>query len=243
MKEKTILIVLGVLLLIGIGYWFLIGRGDRVETVSVSELKAAYEKMHMETDEVESYILELRILGTVDEERFNERVRFRNYMNEKIEVTVRYETTPERGQGRDRDRDAEEVINEEIYYLVDDVVYAENEEGEYEKKLTPFRYRDVNIYLTALVNLKESVDYEIETMGADEFYLYDVLVAKEAVQDILDSVLIDYEIKEDVETTIYLDDEGRVYRIVYETEDLKIYAFYAAINKIPDFTLPLMLGE
>jgi len=133
---KYILGGLGLVLLIGGGYWFLSDRdSDQEKTIPGNiDLVEGYDKMHVGEDGINGYILQLNIFGRVDGEHIRESVRIRNYMDRQFEITFIEDIEPEMNEEELYD----EEINEEnfedrdmlferetIYYILDGKVYAE----------------------------------------------------------------------------------------------------------------------
>ncbi len=242
-KERMLtMMALMIIVLFGIVYWFNVDKKKEV-IFSKEELIKAYEKMQAGPDGINGYILELRIFGQIDNERINETVRLKNYMNEQLEVKIN-NISKEKGKGRvneagEANEISEEISNENVFVVSENKVYKQNKDAEYVEYKEEFLYKDVNIYLKGLNNIIEIKETEIETMGVDEYSVYHALVDLNAVQEILDSLNIEYEVLTNVETKIYLDKEGYVYRIMYDLGNIKIYAYYVAINQVTESVISI----
>lgn len=241
-KILGIIVLVIVVLLVGV---YLFNSSKKTEIVfSKGELEKAYEKMQAGPDKINGYILELRVFGKIDNEIVKETVRFNNYMNEQLEVKIKNYPVEEKGKGRvneagEANEISEEISNENVFVVSENKVYKQNKDAEYVEYKEEFLYKDVNIYLKGLNNIIEIKETEIETMGVDEYSVYHALVDLNAVQEILDSLNIEYEVLTNVETKIYLDKEGYVYRIMYDLGNIKIYAYYVAINQVTESVISI----
>lgn len=252
---KYILGGLGLVLLIGGGYWFLSDRdSDQEKTIPGNiDLVEGYDKMHVGEDGINGYILQLNIFGRVDGEHIRESVRIRNYMDRQFEITFIEDIEPE----IDEEELYDEEINEEnfedrdmpferetIYYILDGKVYAEDEEGFYRETDELTTYTDSSIYLEGLRNITKDDEGVVDQMGQHTYYLYEVEVSKEAVSEMLaNTSLAGYEIQETPRASIHLTDEGYVERIVYKFDNLTIQAFYLAVNNSFEMNVPIYEDE
>ncbi|MDD2435748.1 MAG: hypothetical protein PHO63_05830 [Bacilli bacterium] len=187
----------------------LVGCGNK-------ELDQAYEKMQIDSKEMNGYSLDLRIYGTLDNLNINEIVKIDNHQNKDFEIKYFNQT------------------GEETIYIKDNKVYT-LKDGIYIETNQPVKYDNPNIYLEGLKDIKKSE----KSIKKDGYDVYEVTVSKDTVAKIIEDAELNIKVTKDVKAEISLDDEGYVYRIIYNIDDIVINACYYGINNSKEIRVPI----
>lgn len=197
--KKLFCLLLGAILLTGCG----------------SKLEKTYDNMKI-GDNIESYQLDLRIYGTVDNKRVNEIIKIDNYKN------VQYK-----------------IDNSEFtYYVANGVTYKtpsrleEGKEQVYEK-VTEDLFYDTDLLLQGLNNIKSKTETENDLNL--ELEVYNIELKDSYIKDLLTKLGYDSNFTES-SGKLYLSD-GNLYKIIYNVDSLIIDAGFFRINGIREFNI------
>ena len=198
-----------------------IGGNRTVRDETISE---AYQSMQIERGGISGYVLDLRVSGEINGSSINEIVRINNNNNNDFQITyidaLNYEE------------------NEQEFYIIDGVKYGQNSDGEYVETEKELRFSDTNLILEGLNNVVELSEPRQETIANNVYSVYDAVVRKDIVDEILESGNINLIPEENVETKIYINEDGHVYRIIYNIEDLRLSASFFSIDNPRQVHLP-----
>ncbi len=195
---KKILIVLSLFLLTGCGN---------------KEFKEAYKNMNIGKN-IESYQLDLRIYGSIDNKRINEMYKIDNYENQKYKIDT-FDLT---------------------YYFIDGKMYEEKEimeEIQYNETKQNIFY-DTNIILDGLNNITSKTEIENDIEGK-ELKLYEVELKDEYIKELLNKLGYINSYNE-ASGKIYLENNN-IYKIIYTVDDLNVNGTFFRVNGINDINI------
>ena len=195
---KKILIVLSLFLLTGCGN---------------KEFKEAYKNMNIGKN-IESYQLDLRIYGSIDNKRINEMYKIDNYENQKYKIDT-FDLT---------------------YYFIDGKMYEEKEimeEIQYNETKQNIFY-DTNIILDGLNNITSKTEIENDIEGK-ELKLYEVELKGEYIKELLNKLGYINSYNE-ASGKIYLENNN-IYKIIYTVDDLNVNGTFFRVNGINDINI------
>lgn len=231
-------------------------------------LKESYSKMKIGSEGINGYNIDLRIYGTVNDERINEIVKITNYNNSEYKIVIvdTDENIPEDIEKNDTDETAEEtkedetnegmnlenidapglgrdrdILNREsetAIYIKNEKTYVIDETGKY-NETEESNYNNINIYLNSINEISKLIKESKEKIGDNTYDVYEVMFNKDIVNEILKDIPVKYVTKSDVEGVIYTDKNGYVYRIIYKVDDLTINANFYSINTVREISFPL----
>ena len=195
---KKILIVLSLILLTGCGN---------------KEFKEAYKNINI-GDNIESYQLDLRIYGSIDDKRINEMYKIDNYKNQKYKINT-FDLT---------------------YYFIDGKMYEEKEimeEIQYNETNENIFY-DTNIILEGLNNITSKTEIENDIEGK-ELEVYEVKLKDNYIKDLLNKLGYTNSYNE-ANGKVYLDNDN-IYKVIYTIDDLNINGTFFRVNGINDINI------
>ena len=201
---KKILIILSVILLTGCGN---------------EEFKKAYENINI-GDNIESYQLDLRIYGNIDNESINEMYKIDNYKNLKYKIDT-FDLT---------------------YYFIDGKMYEEKEileETQYSETNENIFY-DTNIILEGLNNIKSKKAIENDIEGK-VLTAYEVKLKDNYIKELLNKLGYTNNYN-DVSGKVYLENDN-IYKIIYVVDNLNINGTFFRVNSINDININVNISN
>ena len=195
---KKVLIILSLILLTGCGN---------------KEFKEVYENMNI-GDNIESYQLDLRIYGNIDNKTINEMYKIDNYKNQKYKIDT-FNLT---------------------YYFIDGKMFEEKEvmeEIQYNETNENIFY-DTNIILEGLNNITSKKEIENDIEGK-ELKVYEVKIKDNYIKELLNKLGYTNSYNE-ASGKVYLENEN-IYKIIYIIDDLNINGTFFRINGINDINI------
>lgn len=165
-----------------------------------------YEEMQIGI--IDSYQLDLRIYAAE-----NKQIKIDNYKNEEYKIE----------------------FNDNIYYILNNTLYKEKiteengvEEINYEKSDDKV-FTDTNIILESLNNIKSRKEISNDIDGID-LKVYEVKLKDKYIKSLLKKLDLAENYKS-INTKIYLEND-KIYKIVYEIDNIKISATFFRVNNI-----------
>ncbi|MDD4719032.1 MAG: hypothetical protein PHY00_04370 [Bacilli bacterium] len=214
MKKMKIIAISTLLMLV-------VGCGNK-------DLKNAYKNMQVGDNNINGYSLDLRINGTHKDERIREIVRIKNYKNKEYEIKIIDSKTL-------LDED-----NEEIFYIKDGKTYTKVNENNYIETTALVKYKDPGIYLEGLNNIAKRGEEQEEIIANKTYKVYEVEFKKNMVDKLIqNSNLSDLPNNKNIDGKIYLNEDGQVYRIIYNIGEIEINANYYGINTAREIIMPI----
>lgn len=202
------------------------GKGD-------TELLKVYEKMNASTELLNGYSIDLRANGRYDGNVINDIVRINNYKDNAFRVFITNANINFETNQREEDS-VQYIINKRIYVL-------DEKTNQYAITHNPVTYSNPLVYLMGLKSVSEIVNTKNEKIGNNEYLVYDVKFNKDEIQPVVvDAVFSFNKIKDNPTGKIYVDKDGKLYRIIYEIEDLTINATYFGINNASEIVVPVL---
>lgn len=193
-----------------------------------NKLDANYDKMKVSKDNINGYILDLRIYGNIDTKSVNEIVRITNYKNTDYKIVKTLAPIA---------KDDMYFINEEVSYVKDGKIYVAGTDGTYAVAKTA-AYKNPSIYLEGMKNTT-SLDKGTKTkIGNNSYTTYKAVFKKAIVNEILKDTTLDTTATKDVSGTITIDSKGYVYRITYIVDKLTINANYYGYDNVSAISFP-----
>jgi hypothetical protein len=196
--------------------------------VNNKDLINSYNNMIVGVNGITGYNLDLRIYGTHQGKSVNEIVRVVNYSDTDYEIMI-----------MDPYYAGEDGSGEQIIYIKGDRTYIKNQSGKYVEANGEVKYSNPAMYLEGLKNIKKDSEPLEEKVANNVYKVYNVVVKKDVVIEMLENTkLIGVKVEEDIDTKIYIDEFGYVYRIIYTLEGLTINANYFGVNKVDGINFP-----
>jgi hypothetical protein len=226
---------------------FLVGLVLLAGGCSNNQFVDSYNKMQVADDTINGYSLDLRIFGSVETERINQIVKIDNYNNKDYKITkVNAEANIDENIGMIQGSENIGIIEgnesqqEEVIYAIGGKTYALDKDGKYSETKEPITFNNPAIYLNGLKNVSEASDPLEEKIGDETYNVYNVTFAKADIEDIIkDTGIKNITLENNVTGKIYLNENGYVYRVIYNINDLTINANYSGINTASEITLPV----
>jgi hypothetical protein len=200
-KFKTILMAIIILSVVGC-------------TNKIDNLNKTYENMIVGKTGINGYTLNLRMQGTLNENKVNENVIVRNYNNEDYEIT------------KTGNLPNEESVN----YIIDGIKYTKDNSGEYIETSNTINYANPSAYIEGLKHVKKVNKTTEEKIGDKTYTLYNVEVDESILKGISNDCGLSFSSNADIKTDIWIDSDSYVYKIIYYIGDVKINANYYAID-------------
>jgi len=216
---------------------FLVGLVLVAGGCSNNQFEDSYNKMQVADDTINGYSLDLRIFGSVETDRINQIVRIDNYNNKDYKIT-------KVNTDANVDENIEIIENdenqqEEVIYVLDGKTYVLDKDGKYSETTETVKYNNPAVYLSGLKNVTEVSDPIEETIGEVVYDVYNVTFDKTDMENIIkDTGIENITLENEVTGKIYLNEDGYVYRVIYNINDLTINANYYGINTASEITLP-----
>jgi len=199
-----------------------------VTACSSKDFKLAYDNMQISENGITGYLLNLKVSGTYDNKSINKEIRISNYNDSDYEIRITNNTRNGRKE------------SEETAYIKDGKIYEEDENRVYVEVDEQIKYSNPSIYLEGLNNVKKSSKAKEQKIGNKNYQVYEVQFKKEFVEELLEkSELEKIKITKKVSGKIYLNEDNRVYQMIYEINDLRIKANYYGINTAKEVVIPL----
>ncbi len=213
-KNKKILIGI-VLVIVGIvvGIIVCINTGN-------SKL-SKYADNTMIGDKTSSYRLDLRIYGTLNNNKVRKNVMIDNYKNTDKRVTM---------------SGLANLKLEETTYLLKNKKYYNLVENKL-KEVKEIPYEDTDIYLNGVRKVKDLSSPTTRKNGNTEYTVYTGKVGKNVINKMLTATDLKITVKEDAKAEIWLTKDERVYRVYYTIGDLTIFPTYMAYNSVKSIDL------
>jgi hypothetical protein len=212
---------------------------------SVGKFSSDYKKIKASDDKIDSYTLNLRIYGIYNNDKINKNMRIESYKNNQYMITI-FNNTKKSIDRKNNEIDNNELeqANDEIIYVVNKKTYVVNKTGEYIESKGDVRYDNPSIYLSGLNHISKINKVAKETIGTNKYDVYDVNFSKKSVMTILkDTTYSDIKISDNVTGQIYIDQNGYIYRIIYNIEGVTINANYNVKDLNKPINLPNEIKE
>lgn len=198
------------------------------------ELDILYDKMHSGKEGINGYLIDLRVYGVVSEKAINKIIRISNYKDEDFRITIvnkNITLNPLDVKTVEEDKDT-------VLYVMDEKIYT-NETGVYKETSEKQNYDNPLIYLEGLKNVSDVNSEDEETIGENKYKVYNLKVKKDFVETILDELGIEIKnLNSDIETKVYENAEGYLYRIIYYIDSLTVNVNYFGINNSAEIIMP-----
>lgn len=199
-----------------------------VTACSSKDFKLAYDNMQIGENGITGYVLDLRIRGTYENESINKTINTSNYNNSDYEIKISENTRTNRKE------------SEQVLYIKDGKSYQEDEKGIYVEIEEQIKYSDPSMYLEGLNNVKKSSKAKEQKIGDKNYRVYEVQFKKEFTEELLEKMELEkIKITEKVRGKIYLNEDNRVYRMIYEIGELNINVYYYGFNTAKEVVIPL----
>lgn len=217
---KKVLIVICVL--------FLVGCNNK-------EIKEAYQTIEKLDDNINSYSMDLRIYGVLDNKKVNEivKVRFSNGIYEiskKINDNILNNIIDSNMYSYDSDKDLIYVINNKTHVKENDIYVVATDN---------IKYSNLSVYLDTLNNIKKIYTISEEKIGEHTYKKYNVTIDNNAINDIMNNAISNQAIDaKNNKADIYVDENNNLYKIVYYLGSITINASYFRINEKLNIYLP-----
>ncbi|MDD2203584.1 MAG: hypothetical protein PHT75_04660 [Bacilli bacterium] len=242
---------------------FLVGLVLIAGGCSNNQFEDSYNKMQVSDDNINGYTLDLRIFGSVGDERINQVVKINSYNNKDYKITKgntdaslneNMELNPDPYLDEsmrmnpdiniNENRELDELNREQqgdIIYVIGGKTFVLDKDNKYTETDKPVKYNNPAIYLNGLKDVTETSE-PVEKIIEDKTYnLYNVTFTKTVIEPIIkDTGIENIRLENDVKGEIYLNADGYVYRIIYYIDDLTINANYYGINTASQITLPVV---
>lgn len=231
-----------------------------------SELKTVYKSMQIGEGKINGYNINVRLFGLYNSEKVSQSITIQNYMNKTIKVVdssnnkvyvrkdnknfvlvgenneenIDFDFRPI-GNGRDdRFRENEEIFEEDL----------EGEETtstqRYEETTESIPLIDTDVLLSSLKKAKDVTDPEEDTIANTKYTKYTYTVSKKLAKEILAGTdLKDIEFEDDIEATVWVDEKGYVYKLVYDLAsgldtkfDLELNVYFSSVNEASEISIP-----
>ncbi len=177
------------------------------------EFKEAYENMNI-GDNIESYQLDLRIYGNIDNKSISEMYKIDNYKNQKYKIDT-FDLT---------------------YYFIDGKMYEKNEtleETKYNETEENIFY-DTNIILEGLNNITSKKEIENDIKGK-ELKVYEVKLKDDYIKELLNKLGYTNSYNE-ASGKVYLENNN-AYKVIYIIDELNVNGTFFRINNISDINI------
>lgn len=117
--------------------------------------------------------------------------------------------------------------------------------GTYEKTDEDIPFMDTDLYLTSLKSAKKIGELVEEKIGSVSYNTYEFIVSKKTMKKLLvHTTLKDIKFENDIETKVWIDSEGYVYKITYDLASgiesdttLELTVYYNSVNKVNEVTI------
>lgn len=218
MKNKKVIIIIGIALVIVIGLLL----GLILNKDESSKLKNNAEKTEISTTTT-GYRLDLRITGTYNKTKIKEIVMVNNHKNSDKEITF-----TKINDGKEVKR--EFFVKEGKYYELKD------------KKLTTVEnifYENTDIFLKGVKNMSDTKFDSTEKIGETSYDVYKGVVSKSVINDMLEHTDLGFKVEKDASCEVWITSDGYVYKAYYRVDDLEIYPSYFGYNKINEINLDM----
>lgn len=194
-------------------------------------LQENFDNMKIGKDGINSYGLDLRVIGKLGNKSVSDSLRITAY-NDEVEIIDLNKDIIK----LDKENETRPSIEQTITYVKDKKVYTKNKDGNYVLKKEQVPYTKPQLILDGLKNI-----VKIDKGKKEGIYTkYEVTFKKSAVTKIIDNTsLAGTAVNEDVKGEVYIDDKGYVYKIIYNLENnIIIDAFYVSVNTARSINLP-----
>ncbi len=193
-------------------------------------LNEAYTGMKVSKEALNGYTLDLIISGVNGTTKISERLRIRNYMSTKFEITKNISSTDYNNP----------TPTKEVTYIINGKTYVMGTDKKYTVTTEKVKYTNPSIYLEGLKNATQNDEKTTEKVGTINCDVYTLTFTKAAVEKILkDTALTNVKLTKDATGKVYINKEGYVYRIIYNIDKITINANYFGYDTARDIKLPV----
>jgi hypothetical protein len=219
---KKILFVICILFLVG---------------CSSKKLDKAYQTILQIDDNIDSYTMDLRIYGNLNNKKVNEIVKIKN-TKDTYEIDIK----------NNEDITTIHNIDNYIYdsnsnvnkiYVIAGKTYIVND-NKYVRTTNEVKYDNPSIYLEALNYIENVYSIGEEKIGEQLYKRYSITLNRKTMNDIIsDTTLNNITVNKNTNANVYLDKKNHLYKIIYYLKDLTISVSYFEINEDTYINLPI----
>ncbi len=192
-----------------------------------------YKNMSIDSKSITGYQIDLRISGSNKKAVINKTIKIDNYMNTDYKISEKnvlrniFELFKNKKFGFINNTD-------EVIYVVNNKVYEDNDKNEIvlsDRKLSSIHFRNPDIYLEGLKNIKKVEKTSNVTINTKKYKLYKVIISKKITNDLAKEVNIaGISNKKDFNAEIYINSENYVHRIIYKIDGITFNILFYGIN-------------
>jgi hypothetical protein len=218
---KKIVIIIGILFLV---------------SCSSKKLDNAYQTIQKIDDNINSYTMDLRIYGNLNNKMVNEIIKVRKD-NSTYEINIKNNNGITNVSNIDSHMYGYESSTNKIY-VIDGKTYVNNAD-KYVITTDEVKYDNPSIYLGTLNHIKNVYSVDKEKIGEQVYNRYSITLERKTIEKIINDTALDgFTINKYTNANVYLDKENHIYKIIYYLEGLTINVSYFGINEDTYIILP-----